>query len=299
MTGMVFDIQRFALHDGPGIRTTVFLKGCPLRCLWCHNPESISPNRQIAFHPERCDGDEAAAEAQRRFVDDVRAKDHTLNFSTSDLGDSVDTCAHPSIEIVGREMTVQEVMFEVTRDVAYYRRSGGGVTLSGGEPLYQPRFAGALLAAAREAGIHTCIDTSGQVSQRRLAAIAPDTDLFLFDYKATDPEDHRRTTGVSNELILENLDFLYHLGARIVLRCPLVPGVNDSRQHLEGIAALSDRYPKLQDLQILPFHDMGREKYAQIGAINPLPNLHTADAVTKNAWISALHRLGCTRARLA
>lgn len=200
--------------------------------------------------------------------------------------------------MIGREMKVGDVMGEVLRDVQYYERSGGGMTLSGGEPLYQPSFARALLRAARAAGVHTCVDTSGQVSKERLAAIAPEADLFLYDYKATDPEEHRRLTGVSNEVILENLGFLYNLGARIILRCPLVPGVNDGRAHLEGIAALCERYPDLEGIQVLPFHAMGREKYDRIGAVNPLPGVATADAVTKEAWIAALHRLGCTRAHL-
>ena len=236
-------------------------------------------------------------ETQRGLFEEFGGRHEAVHLATQEAL-SVEQCSHASIEVIGREMSVEEVMEEVLRDVDYYRRSMGGMTLSGGEPLYQPRFAATLLARARHAGIHTCVDTSGQVSQRRLADVAPETDLFLYDYKATDPEEHRRLTGVSNDIILQNLDFLYNSGAKIILRCPLVPGINDSREHLEGIALLSERYPDLVDVQVMPFHDMGRDKYRQLGQVNPLEGLPTADAVTKSGWIAALHRLGCTKAHL-
>lgn len=300
MTGMVFDIQRFALHDGPGIRTTVFLKGCPLRCLWCHNPESQAFAPELAYDVERSCSCAACVEARTRGV-------QTLDLLPDAAGPTrgtwkatlPDVCARGAVTVIGGEMTVEEVMAEVLRDAAYYRRSGGGLTLSGGEPLAQPAFALALLRAAKAHGLHTCLDTSGAVAQRWVAAAAEVTDLFLYDYKATDPGEHRRLTGVSNRLILDNLDLLYRQGARIVLRCPLVPGLNDTAEHLGGIAALDARYPELEGIDIMPYHDLGRDKAARIGQEYALAGVPGADEATKADWLEQLHALGCTRAVLS
>jgi len=221
----VFDIQRAALHDGPGIRTVVFLKGCFLRCEWCHNPESWDPEPQTTVQP------------------DSSGECHTF----------------------GREMKVEEVMRIVLRDRAYYDLSGGGLTLSGGEPTFQFEFCRALLAAAREAGIHTCLDTSGHNSREAFAELLPLVDLFLFDYKITNSQAHLRWTGAGNELILANLDFLYRSGAQIVLRCPILPGINDNQEHFKAIAALSKKYPRLRGIELLPYHDTGRYKFASLG----------------------------------
>ena len=297
MTGLVFDIQRFALHDGPGIRTTVFLKGCPLRCLWCHNPESQAFAPQLAFDAARCTSCAACVEARARGVGTL---DYLLEVADFAPGAATGTltaaCPHGALTVIGREMTVDEVMAEVLCDEAYYRRSGGGLTLSGGEPLAQPSFALALLHAAKAHGLHTCLDTSGAVAPRWIAAAAEVTDLFLYDYKATDPAVHRRLTGVSNARILANLDDLYHRGARIVLRCPLVPGVNDTPEHLEGIAALAARYPRLEGVEVMPYHDLGRGKAARIGQDFPLPGVPSADDAVVAGWLDRLHTLGCTRA---
>lgn len=270
MTGIVFDVQRFALHDGPGIRTTVFLKGCPLRCLWCHNPESQAFAPQLAFGAE-----------------ERAAHDPSAHRSLAKVG-----------AVIGRKMTVEEVMDEVLRDEAYYHRSGGGLTLSGGEPLAQPTFALALLREAKAYGLHTCLDTSGVVAPRWVEAAADLTDLFLYDYKATDPDEHRRLTGASNRLVLDNLDLLYRRGARVRLRCPLVPGLNDTPEHLEGIAALADRYPDLEGIEIMPYHDLGRDKAARIGREYALSGLPSADEAAKAGWLDWLHALGCTQAVL-
>lgn len=296
MKGVIFDIQRFALHDGPGIRTTVFMKGCPLRCVWCHNPESHSFKLELSFDESKCDGCASCLEACRVGVHAMNPE-HDVNFAVCQTEHHcVEACPSGALKIIGREVTIDDVLEEVLRDVPYFVRSGGGMTISGGEPLSQFLFTLGLLREAKRNGLHTCLDTSGMASQERAAAVAEYVDLFLFDYKASDEGEHRRLTGVSNRRILENLDCLYRLGARIILRCPLVPGINDSREHLSGIAALSERYPNLEAIEIMPYHNMGRDKYAQIGRDSPIKDLATADEVTKSEWVTALHRLGCTRA---
>jgi pyruvate formate lyase activating enzyme len=296
MTGVVFDIQRFALHDGPGIRTAVFLKGCPLQCLWCHNPESQVHEPQLSYNAERCTSCPACEEAHLHGVRHLQAGPQALDLADENV--CIAACPHGAFSIVGRTMTVEGVMDEVMRDEPYYRRSGGGVTLSGGEPLAQYSFTLTLLREAKERGLHTCVDTSGVVSKQKIAAVAKYTDLFLYDYKASDPARHLQLTGATNGRVLANLDFLYELGARIRLRCPLVPGVNDCPSHLEGIARLSHRYPNLEGVEIMAYHDMGRDKAERIGRAYMLSHVPSADEHHKAFWLDELHRRGCTRARI-
>ena len=220
MQGVVFDIKRGGVKDGPGIRTSVFLKGCPLRCAWCHNPES------------------QAAEIQR---------------------------AVTTGEVCGRVMSVDAVMGEVLRDAVFYRTSGGGVTFTGGEPMLQFDFLKALCAAARAADVHVAVDTSGYAPWDRFAELLPLVDLFLYDLKCMDSERHVRFTGVPNELILENLRRLDVAGAKIWIRCPLVPGLNDSDSDLAAIRAFTSALRNMEKQEICPNHPLGLEKCAKFG----------------------------------
>lgn len=251
--GIVFDLQRGALHDGPGIRTVVFLKGCPLRCLWCHNPESISPEIQP----------------------DLKTPG----------------------KFFGREMSAADVMATVEKDRPFFEASGGGMTLSGGEPMFQFDFTAALLSAARERGISTCLDTCGYAPAERYRSILPLTDWFLYDFKATGAADHERWTGVSSDLILKNLRMLDQNGARIILRCPLIAGLNDTDEHLQAIAALAREMPRLT-VEILPYHNMGRDKWARSGRTDPLPAMKTASLEQKEIWRRRLAEAGCPAERL-
>lgn len=294
MDGIVFDIQRFALHDGPGIRTTVFLKGCPLRCVWCHNPESQAFEPQISFNAERCTDSfrcmAACASPAHKIRDGHHVYDH--RFAT-DCGPCIDACPTGALSWIGRSMSVDEIMAEVVRDRAYYDRTGGGMTLSGGEPLAQPIFAIALLQAAKAAGIHTCVDTSGQAASRHFRRAAEVTDVFLFDFKVADPSLHLELTGATNELILENLALLDELDARVILRCPLIPGLNDSADHLRAITSLSRRYRCIHQVEILPFHAYGREKAERIGRPLQLPGLPSATTLQVEKWHASLTDMGC------
>lgn len=198
--------------------------------------------------------------------------------------------------MIGVERTVSAVMKEVLLDCAYYRKSGGGLTLSGGEPMAQLGFTLALLKAARAKGIHTCLETSGQSG--RYAEVLPWVDLFLFDYKATSSDEHKRLTGAANHTIVSNLEKLCGAGASILLRCPLVPGVNDQEEHLQGIASLSLKYPNLIGVEIMAYHNLGVSKGERIGRPSQLPPIDPPTKEIQDGWISRLHELGCTKARL-
>jgi glycyl-radical enzyme activating protein len=315
ITGMVFDIQRTSLHDGPGIRTAVFLKGCPLRCVWCHNPESQSTKPEISFRVETCSVCGECVNTCHYGAHRIEKGNHIYDRSLCKpcseasqdkpcseasqetfCGDCVETCLYEALKIAGTERTVDDVMSVVVRDRLFYKQSGGGLTITGGEPMLQPEFSLELLKAAKSAGIHTCLDTSGWASQKRFAEVMSYVDLFLYDYKATDPETHKKLTGVSNALILSNLDYLIKQGARVRLRCPLVAGVNDSDDHFQGIANLHMRYPDLDGIDLMAYHNIGNAKYERFGLVNPLPNLPITEEPVKQAWLEKLQALGCQTA---
>ncbi|PLX69835.1 MAG: glycyl-radical enzyme activating protein [Denitrovibrio sp.] len=229
LKGIVFDIKHYAIHDGDGIRTTVFFKGCPLSCIWCHNPESRKPSIQTIKKELKLDG---------------------KSFCTD--------------ETVGKEMTVSEVMDEIKKDLIFYEESGGGATFSGGEVFLQDKFLISLLEECQKSDINTCIDTTGFVSEGTLRSVIPLADSFLFDVKLIDDEAHVKYCGVSNKKILDNFRFIYANGKNIRLRLPVIPGITDTAQNLKLTAQFAKQFDGVE-IDLLPYHKIGKDKYRKLG----------------------------------
>ncbi len=265
--GVVFDIKKYALHDGPGIRTTIFLKGCPLRCLWCHNPEGQKVGQELMLRPGRCLP--TCTRCVQSCPQKAISKPESIPLISSSLCDCCGLCAEvcPSeaLEMVGRVMSAEEVMAEVMKDRPFYQESGGGVTFSGGEPLLQPDFLEELLRLAKNAGLHTVVDTSGQAQMELFRRLLPLVDLFLYDLKHMNSARHRELTGQGNELILGNLKELARLTPKIIIRIPVIPQVNDDEENLRQTAAFIKSLPRLQGVELLPYHNLGKDKYLRLG----------------------------------
>ncbi len=265
MRGRVFDVSHGTTKDGPGIRTTVFLKGCPLHCLWCHNPESQRREAEMLFFPDKCTACLRCVSLCPNGVQTFAEGRHIFRRPSCSLCGKCLSAGCGALKIAGKMRDVEEVLDEVLKDKPFYDRTGGGMTLSGGEPLFQKDFCLALLKAGKEAGLHTAVETAGAVKKEALAEILPYTDLFLYDYKETDPERHRLYTGWDNRTILENLCFLDGEGKPLILRCPIVPGYNDRPDHFAGIARTANRLKSLIRVEIEPYHALGEGKYAALG----------------------------------
>lgn len=263
--GIVFDIKKYAIHDGPGIRTTVFFKGCPLRCQWCHNPESMRRNPEHGLRSSRCTRCGACIEVCPNqaisFIDNLPL----IDTSKCQLcGKCVDICIVGAREIIGQELSVREIMTEVEKDVIFYDQSDGGVTFSGGEPLMQPEFLFALLNQCKKQQIHTAVDTSCYAKPEILERISEKTDLFLCDIKHLDNETHERSTGVENRLILNNIKRLSEMGKEIVIRIPVIPGFNDKDANIEATGEFVASLPGVSRIDILPYNRGGQEKSARL-----------------------------------
>lgn len=266
MLGTVFNIQRFSLFDGPGVRTVVFLKGCPLSCIWCHNPEGIGREPQVMFDPKRCIGCGECVDActhRRHFMRD--GLHGYIKEGCVGCGKCAKVCPSQALSMAGRLMDTEAVLAEVMLDLNTYNESGGGVTLSGGEPLYQPEFALSILKGAKERGVSTCIETSGAASPAVITEAAEYTDIFYFDYKATGDEMHKKLCGSGQSVILENLGLLSELSANVTLRCPIVPNANETPEHIEGIGRVAGMYSCIKEVQLEPYHRLGVSKSEKLG----------------------------------
>ena len=277
-TGWLFNIQRFSTQDGPGIRTTVFLKGCPLRCQWCSNAESWHSGKEILFFAERCDLEcgkcvrvcpcsaiEVSGNGQKRIV---RSRCNAC-------GECVEVCPKEALGISGQLMTAAQVIGEVKKDAAFYRNSSGGVTLSGGEPTAQADFALDILTGCQEDGLHTCLDTCGYTDEGTFERILEAVDLVLFDIKHMDPRRHKEFTGVDNEIILRNAVIAARKAKELIFRVPLIPGCNDSEENIRAVGKLAVEL-KVPEVDLLPYHRLGVGKFAALGRRYELPNLEVS-----------------------
>ncbi len=292
-SGIVFDIKKYSINDGPGIRTTVFMSGCPLSCLWCHNPESQSREPVLLYRANRCLGcgtcmdicpeNAISIEAENQDTDYTENADKhgeifvkkselfrvprifTDRSKCTRCQTCITSCYSGAREFSGKEMTVSNVMAQVEREIPFYDESDGGVTFSGGEPLMQPGFLAAMLKACKKQEIHTVVDTSGFANWQVFEQIRGEVDLFLYDLKMMDSEKHREVTGVGNEVILSNLWKLSERGHRIVVRVPLVPGINDDEQNLLASGKFLASFPKIESVEIMGYHDIAQAKYEALG----------------------------------
>lgn len=262
---LIFEIEKFAVHDGPGIRTVVFMKGCPLHCLWCHNPESQSFKKELLFNSTKClDCGSCAGECPQGCHTFPEKKHLFERIKCTACGRCADSCPADALKLSGKEMSVEEVMEEVMKDEVFYKNSGGGLTLSGGEPLAHFDFTYALLKEAKARNLHTAVETCGFAPREQIEKLIPLVDLWLWDVKAA-PEKHEKLTGVPWERIFENLNFTASEKSKIILRCPLIPGVNDEENHLRRIGELAESSTHILQIDLEPYHPMGEGKCRDLG----------------------------------
>ena len=271
---LIFNIQRFSIHDGPGVRTTVFFKGCNLRCLWCHNPEAVQREVEIEFYPERCIACGACVETCPEGAQILEGDQRIYLRDVCRLClRCTEECFAEGLIVSGREYDVAGIVTEIERDKAYYGHSEGGVTFSGGEPLLQIEFLKAVLEECRKHGIHSAVDTAGNVAWSIFEQIIPVTDLFLYDIKAFDEEMHKKATGAGNRRVLENLRRLSERGCEIWIRIPVIPGVNDRIEEIQEIADFLAPLEGIRWVELLPFHTLGAEKYPSLGREYPMKDV--------------------------
>ena len=291
--GTVFNIQRYSIHDGPGVRTTVFLKGCPLSCLWCHNPEGISRQPEIIFRENRCNlCGECLKICPTNAISSLDGLIAIDDERCNRCGRCEDVCTAGALEIAGKEMSVDQILGEVEKDIPFYDQSGGGVTFSGGEPLLQPGFLHELLMACREREIHVALDTTGFAPTEIVQNVAPLVNLFLFDIKLVDSRRHLAATGVENGLILKNLRSLALDSHQIAIRVPIIPTINDDDENILAIGELASSLRSKQRVDILPYHKIAAEKYRRLRREYRLPHLQPPSAARMSQIATTLEGFG-------
>lgn len=287
MESLVIDIQRCSIHDGPGIRTAVFLKGCPLNCQWCHNPESQSFQKQLSFNSEKCTLCKECEKVCSNKVHSFIKNTHYVNYSKCiHCGQCVEICPQKALHIIGKKYNPKEILDIVLKDDVFYAQGDGGITISGGEALSHSDFCFELLTLCKEKKIHTCIETSCFTQQKNIEKIINLVDLFLIDFKTSNNKDSIKYVGQDNKLILENFDFIYKQGKEIIIRCPIIPSVNDTKEHFDAIIALSKTYPNIKQFELLPYHNFGisKAKNTNLDYIEfPIPT-----AEQKQEWLAYL-----------
>lgn len=285
MNGIVFDIQKFCTFDGPGVRTSVFLKGCMMRCPWCHNPESLKKEIELSFDGSKCTSCGICAGVCENGVHEITPDgEHRVNFKKCvACGKCISACPSRCLKLFGKSMTAQEVMKEVVKDKKYYTSSGGGMTVTGGEPTMQFEFLKELLTLAKAEGIHTCIESNGVITAEKLREIFPLVDLFLIDYKATGAA-HKELTRVEEERVLSTLRLIDELGGKVILRCPIIQGINDTDEHFAAIRGLQRELACIQSAEVMAYHSSGVHKWHSLGTKYTLEELKTATPEMKKLW---------------
>jgi len=294
LKGIVFDIQRYSIHDGPGIRTLVFLKGCPLRCIWCSNPESHHINPQISFYPSRCIGCGTCIKVcQKKAIRVLEGGGKFVDMNKCNLcGKCIESCYPEALVLLGKCFTVEELMEEIEKDRPFYDKSGGGVTLTGGEPMFQTKFSYQVLQECRKKAIHTAIETCGYADWENFEMVLPYVDLVFYDIKHMDPNVHLKLTGVSNKSILENARRIVKMKKKLIPRFPIIPYCNDSKENIINTGRFVKNELGLNEIHLLPYHRLGEVKYKRLGINYSLAEFKPFEKEQVNEFKKILEDLG-------
>ncbi len=287
MQGTIIKISRFCTDDGPGIRTVVFLKGCPLRCAWCHNPESQKKTPENMYDSKKCVHCKGCARVCKSGCHTFSENTHTFHAEKcTACGKCSLVCPTKAMTFVGTPVTDDEIWEEIQKDLVFYKTSGGGVTISGGEPLYQPEFTREILKKCRENGIHTAIETSGFAPAAAVKSVLAYCDLVLFDIKETDAENHKKYTGVSSGRILENLKLINELRIPFILRLPIIPGINAREEHFRAVKRIAESMQFCKGTEVMPYHILGAYKYELLQTEYACAGIPEPDDMTILKWKS-------------